>query len=651
MVNKLKISTQLYSSYGLILSLLLIISVSSYIGFNKTHDDFVEYRGLAKDTNLVGRVQANMLTMRLAVLNYINTQSDDSINVYNERRYNMGEFLNEARTEIQQPDRAALVHKIISEIDEYDKGFKQVTQLFLERNKIVKEALDPSGLAMRKALSSIIISAYDDNDSEAAFFSAQLQEHLLLARLYANKFLVTNSPEDAKRARDELSEEMPVLINKLEKILQSTTRRDLLNQIINNHNLYVDSFEKVESVITKRNEYINNTLNTIGPFVADEIEKVKLSVKKDQDTLGPKIQSNTETSLNIIIFISIAAVGLGTLIAFVMPRVIRKPIGGEPRDIEVLVNTIASGDLTNVPELDSSSVGVYRSTLTMANNLKGIIYDINQSASQLLDASNQLGNTSSKVDNSSKSQMMQLELVATAMNEMTATVSEVAQNAVDASNSSNDASKESVRGLQVVNEMNEEMARLVSDIEKVNTAITNVQNETKNVGGILDVIRGIADQTNLLALNAAIEAARAGEHGRGFSVVADEVRTLATKTQESTNEIQMMIGDLQEQAAESVALMNQNSVSAEQTLSKSNEANSTLVMIGQDIAAIQDMNNQIATAAEEQSNVAAEINENIVNVNDFASSTAKDVKENVNTAKSLNVMANRLYDTIRMFKV
>ncbi|CAK2554910.1 methyl-accepting chemotaxis protein [Vibrio crassostreae] len=651
MVNKLKISTQLYSSYGLILLLLLIISVSSYIGFNKTHDDFVEYRGLAKDTNLVGRVQANMLIMRLAVLNYINTQSDDSINVYNERRYNMGKFLNEARTEIQQPDRAALVHKVISEIDAYDRGFKQVTQLFLERNKIVKEALDPSGLAMRKALSSIIISAYDDNDSEAAFFSAQLQEHLLLARLYANKFLVTNSPEDAKRARDELSEEMPVLINKLEKILQSTTRRDLLNQIINDHNLYVDSFEKVESVITKRNEYINNTLNVIGPFVADEIEKVKLSVKKDQDTLGPKIQSNTETSLNIIIFISIAAVGLGTLIAFVMPRVIRKPIGGEPRDIEVLVNTIASGDLTNVPELDSSSVGVYRSTLTMANNLKGIIYDINQSASQLLDASNQLGNTSSKVDNSSKSQMMQLELVATAMNEMTATVSEVAQNAVDASNSSNDASKESVRGLQVVNEMNEEMARLVSDIEKVNTAITNVQNETKNVGGILDVIRGIADQTNLLALNAAIEAARAGEHGRGFSVVADEVRTLATKTQESTNEIQMMIGALQEQAAESVALMNQNSVSAEQTLSKSNEANSTLVMIGQEIAAIQDMNNQIATAAEEQSNVAAEINENIVNVNDFASSTAKDVKENVNTAKSLNVMANRLYDTIRMFKV
>jgi methyl-accepting chemotaxis protein len=651
MVNKLKISTQLYSSYGLILSLLLIISVSSYIGFNKTHDDFVEYRGLAKNTNLVGRVQANMLTMRLAVLNYINTQSDDSINVYNERRYKMGEFLNEARTEIQQPDRAALVHKVRSEIDEYDKGFKQVTQLFLERNKIVKEVLDPSGLAMRKALSSIIISAYDDNDSEAAFFSAQLQEHLLLARLYVNKFLVTNSPEDAKRAKDELSEEMPVLINKLEKILQSTTRRDLLNQIINNHNLYVDSFEKVESVITKRNGYINNTLNVIGPFVADEIEQVKLSVKKDQETLGPKIQSNTETSLNIIIFISIAAVGLGTLIAFAMPRVIRKPIGGEPRDIETLVNTIASGDLTNVPELDSSSVGVYRATLTMANNLKGIIYDINQSASQLLDASNQLGNTSSKVDNSSKSQMMQLELVATAMNEMTATVSEVAQNAVDASNSSNDASKESVRGLQVVNEMNEEMARLVSDIEKVNTAITNVQNETKNVGGILDVIRGIADQTNLLALNAAIEAARAGEHGRGFSVVADEVRTLATKTQESTNEIQTMIGALQEQAAESVALMNQNSVSAEQTLSKSNEANSTLVMIGQDIAAIQDMNNQIATAAEEQSNVAAEINENIVNVNDFASSTAKDVQENVNTAKSLNVMANRLYDTIRMFKV
>ncbi|WP_420271289.1 methyl-accepting chemotaxis protein [Moritella viscosa] len=247
--------------------------------------------------------------------------------------------------------------------------------------------------------------------------------------------------------------------------------------------------------------------------------------------------------------------------------------------------------------------------------------------------------------------MMQLEQVATAMNEMTTTVVEVAQNAVEASRSSNDASESSKQGLDVVAQMNEEITKLVGSIGNVQKVIASVHTETKNVGGILDVIRGIADQTNLLALNAAIEAARAGEYGRGFAVVADEVRTLATKTQESTNEIQTMIESLQEQASHSVRLMYENVSSAEITLAKSDEASSSLALIERKIQLIQDMNHQIATAAEEQSQVAAEINENVVNVNDLVVSTTEDVQENVHTADSLNNMATRLSDAIRTFRM
>jgi methyl-accepting chemotaxis protein len=360
--------------------------------------------------------------------------------------------------------------------------------------------------------------------------------------------------------------------------------------------------------------------------------------------------SHSAVQMNIIsglIFILLGVVG----VYFLITRLMYVPIGGEPKEIEALVDKIARGDLSEIPQIDTNSVGVYRSTLTMANSLKGIISDINQSSSHLLQVSTQLGESSIQVDSSSKSQMRQLEQVATAMNEMTATVAEVAQNAVEASTSSDEASQSSEKGLQVVGQMNEEITKLVGDIGQVQEVISNVHSETENVGSILDVIRGIADQTNLLALNAAIEAARAGEHGRGFAVVADEVRTLATKTQESTNEIQSMIETLQKQASRSVDLMMANATSAEHTLGKSAEASNALVLIEQGIRTIQDMNNQIATAAEEQSSVAADINKNVVTVNDLAASTANDVQENVLVATELNKMATHLRDTISMFKV
>ncbi|CCN46087.1 putative Methyl-accepting chemotaxis protein [Vibrio nigripulchritudo MADA3029] len=360
--------------------------------------------------------------------------------------------------------------------------------------------------------------------------------------------------------------------------------------------------------------------------------------------------SNTMVSINSIAGLIFAVIGI-VVVYFAVDKLMYGPIGGEPKEIEEFVDRIAKGDLTKVRPLQGNETGVYRSTLIMGESIKQIISNIDASSAALTDLSGQLESSSNQVNRSSESQMMQLEQVATAMNEMTATVAEVAQNAMQASTSSNDASESSSNGLSVVSEMNDDINLLVSNIQSVQSSILEVEKETLNVGGILDVIRGIAEQTNLLALNAAIEAARAGEQGRGFAVVADEVRNLANKTQESTNEIQSMIAVLQEQAKQSVSMMEENAENAKKTLVKSNEASQSLQVIQDEIGKIQDMNNQIATAAEEQSHVATDINENVVNVNDLARNTVQDVQSNVQTAMELNSVSSELQASVNRFKV
>lgn len=195
------------------------------------------------------------------------------------------------------------------------------------------------------------------------------------------------------------------------------------------------------------------------------------------------------------------------------------------------------------------------------------------------------------------------------------------------------------------------MVGLVTRIHDVSLNLENLKQETNQVGSILDVIRGIAGQTNLLALNAAIEAARAGEHGRGFAVVADEVRSLASRTQESTEEIQAMISKLQSEAQRSVNAMQLNIEDAESTAGKTQEAGVALDSISSSVGTILDMNVKIASASEEQSMVAQQISDNIGTVYQTAVDTVKGSEETLNSARELSALANDLSNIMKQFKV
>lgn len=287
----------------------------------------------------------------------------------------------------------------------------------------------------------------------------------------------------------------------------------------------------------------------------------------------------------------------------------------------------------------------------LQSQLDTVVWRIDAAVDELDDIATSTAAAVEQTNTGIYEQQSETEQVATAMNEMTATVQEVAQNTVAASSAAHEATVVSKEGALAATEAICGIDNLVDEVEQAADVIRNLEQESNSVGTVLEVIRGIAEQTNLLALNAAIEAARAGEAGRGFAVVADEVRTLASRTQESTSEIDGMIARLQAEARGAVQAMEKAQGSAKMNAEQVETLAESLGNISGAVANINDMNTQIATAAEEQTAVSDEINRNIVNISSLAEQTTAVASDTGQAMQSLVAETSRLHTVVQQFGV
>ena len=329
------------------------------------------------------------------------------------------------------------------------------------------------------------------------------------------------------------------------------------------------------------------------------------------------------------------------LVSMVVQRSILAPI----RKLEHAVCVVAEhGDLTIRADIDQrgelGSMGYHFDG--MLERLQQFVSEVGEAAGTLASASTELSVITEQTQGSVETQRSQTTHVATAMTEMSATVSEIAGSAASTADAARDADARVSDGAAVVSDASRTIERLAVDVQQMGNVISELEQDSAQIGKVLEVIQSIAEQTNLLALNAAIEAARAGEQGRGFAVVADEVRGLAKRTQKSTSEIQEMIQTLQGRAHAAVSAMDNGQKQAEMSVQRAQAAVASLGLITDSVARISDMSTQIATASEEQSAVAEDVNHSMIQIDQSASETMSSATEIASASRSLAELAERL---------
>ena len=439
-----------------------------------------------------------------------------------------------------------------------------------------------------------------------------------------------------------------------EKLISSTEERNAYNEYVRLLGQYRQIEERMKSL--SRANQVNELRSLLNTELLDNSEQVNAVLTRlldinndDANATNQRAKDQYDMAFDLVVGLLVIATALTLLFAWLLTRSITLPIAQALEAAE----EVAEGNLTRPITVDGNDEAgrLLAAMAKMQHKLRDTLQRIAGSATQLASAAEELNAVTEESARGLTQQNNEIEQAATAVNEMTSAVEEVARNAVSTSEASRNATTSAGDGRDLVQETVSAIERMSTDVQATASLIGDLANESRDIGKVLDVIRGLADQTNLLALNAAIEAARAGEAGRGFAVVADEVRALAHRTQQSTSEIERMIGSIQTGTEHAVDSMRNSTERAESTLNIARGAGLSLDTINTAIVEINERNLVIASAAEEQAQVAREVDRNLVNIRDLSVQSATGASQTSAASGELSRLAVDLNGMVGRFRL
>jgi methyl-accepting chemotaxis protein len=673
---KITVATRIIGGFVAISALLIIISVVSLFNLNSIGSATEEVNDVALPTVAGSNaLKASFLNMgRLTFESYI----EEELGGLKEKRdaFNTAkdtfetEYKKLAQAVKNEPQLKSTLNGVRESYETYITNVEALYnshQQYLElRNTIQSRLGDAEDNADDASTYLLDFSDLDVVDSDpklrrAAEIGGQLETSLLSLLTVSSEYVKTQTLIRSQTLGNEVDLVVEKVVTQLSDMVKTADGRDDsgtlddINELVNDAVNAIKASDGVVQLhidrLERRNDAekaLNASDENIAQGVVDLENLLSLADRKASD-VEEQVNNTIATGNTIVIVVVLISIAIAVIIGFRTVRAIIIPL----YRVNKLLTIASSGDLTH--RLDDSAQDEFgllaRNCNTLIGNLKELITAINERAEQLAAASEQTSAVTAQTTHSIQDQKSQIGQVATATTEMHSTSQLVVQNAEDTLSQIRHADTEAENVRQISLENKNTIEILAKDVQDAADVINKLHQDSASIGGILDVIRGVADQTNLLALNAAIEAARAGEQGRGFAVVADEVRTLASRTQESTQEINAMIEVLQAGAERAVAVMNQGKEQTAACVSQTEKATQALDIISEAVHKAHDVSSQIEQSAREQNTVSQEISEKLETIVGIAEETTAGAQQTSESSHEVARLAEELQQSIRQFKV